>query len=65
MLDLCFTFLLQIVFKEMLLLEKYNQNCQDYFGRSNCEWVNLYTVKVTLDKYPLATLLLNPYTAGG
>ena len=26
----------------MLLLEKYYQNCQAFFGRSKCKWVKIY-----------------------
>ena len=41
------------IFLEMLLLEKYMQNCQAFFGRSECEWVNTYAsgVHTQTDKF--------------
>ena len=39
MFDFWLTSLLQIISLKMLFLEKYYQNCQACFGRSECEWV--------------------------
>ena len=41
----------------MLLLEKYFQNCQACFGRSECEWV-----KYVITQLPDLHYFVNPYT---
>ena len=32
------------IFQKMLWFEKYYQNCQASFGRSKCEWVNIFAL---------------------